>query len=152
QLMAKPIDHRADLYAVGVTLFEALLGDVARESSYATPYGPMFTWPRRVPPELVPPDVAEILGRAVVDDPSARFKDAAEFRRAVVAALGRHAPGYDAEYLARDLRRLNGMPDDDDGFASELAESTDVATELRSGRPRLALVTRTPTPPGVRTL
>jgi eukaryotic-like serine/threonine-protein kinase len=150
QLMAKPVDHRADLYAVGVTLFEALLGDVARESSYATPYGPMFTWPRRVPAELVPPDVAEILRRAVVDDPNARFRDAAEFRRAVVGALARHAPGYDAEYLARDLRRLHGDPDDD-GFGSDIAESTDVATELRPERPRLALVTRTPTPPGLRT-
>src|SRR3954463_9721888 len=28
QLTCQPVDHRADLYAVGVTLFEALLGDV----------------------------------------------------------------------------------------------------------------------------
>src|SRR6185312_9176949 len=128
QLTGKPVDHRADLYAVGVTLFEALLGDVARESSYATPYGPMFTWPRRVPPELVPADVAEILRRAVVDDPRARFADAAQFRRAVVASLSRHAPGYDAEVLARDLARLRGEQVD---FGSDIDEATDVATELR---------------------
>ncbi|MGZ3425447.1 MAG: protein kinase domain-containing protein [Polyangia bacterium] len=145
QLTGQPVDHRADLYAVGVTLFEALLGDVARESSYATPYGPMFTWPRRVPPELVPPDVGEILKRAVVDDPRQRFADAAQFRRAVVTALGRHAPGYDAEMLAFDLRRLQGEPE---GFGGDLAETSDVATELRPARPRLALVDRTPTPPG----
>lgn len=148
QLTGKPVDHRADLYAVGVTLFEALLGDVARESSYATPYGPMFTWPRRVPPELVPADVAEILRRAVVDDPRARFADAAQFRRAVVTALGRHAPGYDAETLARDLRRLRGEQID---FGSELGND-DAATELRPERPRLKIVERTPTPPGLATL
>jgi len=145
QLTAQPVDHRADLYAVGVTLFEALLGDVARESSYATPYGPMFTWPRRVPPELVPQDVAEILRRAVVEDPRARFADAAQFRRAVVAALSRHAPGYDAEHLARDLKRLRGEVVD---FGSDVGETTDVATELRAARPRLSLVDRTPTPAG----
>jgi serine/threonine protein kinase len=148
QLTGQPVDHRADLYAVGVTLFEALLGDVARESSYATPYGPMFTWPRRVPPELVPPDVADILKRAVVDDPRQRFADAAQFRRAVVTALGRHAPGYDAEMLTLDLKRLRGEVD---GFGGDLAETTDVATALRRVRPRLALVDRTPTPPGART-
>ncbi len=145
QLMAQPVDHRADLYAVGVSLFEALLGDVARESSYATPYGPMFTWPRRVPPELVPPDVAELLRRAVVDDPRARFADAAQFRSAVVASLGHHAPGYDAETLARELKRIRGVPGD---FATDLGETTDAATALRRERPRLALVDRTPTPPG----
>jgi len=144
QLTGQPVDHRADLYAVGVTLFEALLGDVARESSYATPYGPMFTWPRRVPPELVPPDVADILRRAVVDDPRARFADAAEFRRAVVKALARHAPGYDAETLAGDLARMRGEPAL--GFSGDLGETTDVATSLRGSRPRLALVERTPTP------
>jgi hypothetical protein len=151
QLLAQPVDHRADLYAVGVSLFEALLGDVARESSYATPYGPMFTWPRRLPAELVPPDVAEILRHAVVDDPRARFADAAQFRLAVVTSLSRHAPGYDAETLAGDLSRLGGSGGEDAG--AELGETTDVATELRRARPRLALVDRTPTPPGaLRTL
>ena len=131
QLTGQAVDHRADLYAVGVTLFEALLGDVARESSYATPYGPMFTWPRRVPPELVPADVADILRRAVVDDPRMRFADAAQFRRAVVTALGRHAPGYDAETLARDLAHLRGEQVD---YGSDmLDENTDAATELRPG-------------------
>ncbi|MDB4967264.1 MAG: serine/threonine protein kinase [Myxococcales bacterium] len=145
QLTGQPVDHRADLYAVGVTLFEALLGDVARESSYATPYGPMFTWPRRMPPELIPSDVAEILRRAVVDDPRQRFADAAQFRRVIVSALQRHAPGYDAEVLARDLRRLRGELVDDGG---DFSESTDAATELRgeSAR-RLKLVDRSPAPP-----
>ena len=140
QLTGRPVDHRADLYAVGVTLFEALLGDVARESSFATPYGPMFTWPRRLPPELIPDDVAAILRRAVVEDPGARFASAAEFRRAVVQSLLRYAPGYDAEVLARDLRRLRGEPTDP---GPDLADGTDVATELRTGRPRLALVAET---------
>ena len=140
QLTGQPVDHRADLYAVGVTLFEALLGDVARESSYATPYGPMFTWPRRLPAQLVPADVAEILRRAVVDDPRARFSDAAQFRRAVMGALGRHAPGYDAESLARDLKRLRGEPVDDDDAGDDLAETTDVSTALSPGKPRLQLV------------
>ena len=153
QLTGQPVDHRADLYAVGVTLFEALLGDGARESSHASPYGPMFVWPRRLPPDLLPPDVLDILRRAVVDDPRQRFADAAQFRRAVVTALGRHAPGYDAEVLARDLARMRGDLVDfggDGGVGESSDEATDVATELRRARPRLQLVDRTPTPPGLR--
>ncbi len=137
QLTGKPVDHRADLYAVGVTLFEALLGDVARESSYATPYGPMFTWPRVLPPARVPADVAALLQRAVVDDPRQRFADAALFRRAVMAALAQHAPGYDAEALAHDLKRLRGERSDFDNDVETLCESPDVATTRRS-RPKLA--------------
>jgi serine/threonine protein kinase len=135
QLTGQPVDHRADLYAVGVTLFEALLGDVARESSYATPLGPMFTWPRRLPPNAIPSDVAALLKRAITDEPAQRFQDAASFRRTVVESLRRHAPAYDAESLARDLKRLRGEPVDD--LAD--AESTQ-ATEMRATRPRLALV------------
>src|SRR4029077_6375356 len=56
QLTGQPVDHRADLSAVGVTLCEALLGAVARESSYPTPLGPMFTWPARLPPNALPSD------------------------------------------------------------------------------------------------
>ena len=82
QLTGQPVDHRAYLYAVGVTLFEALLGALARESSYATPYGPMFTWPRRCRPARPARRSPTILRRAVVDDPRARFADAAQFRRA----------------------------------------------------------------------
>jgi eukaryotic-like serine/threonine-protein kinase len=147
QLTGQPVDHRADLYAVGVTLFEALLGDVARESSEATPYGPMFTWPRRLPQNALPPDVTVLLKRALAEKPQDRFSDAASFRRAVVEAMHRHAPGYDAELLARELKRLRGEPVDDGaaGDATLTRESTETreSAETRA-RPRLQLVESQP--------
>jgi hypothetical protein len=51
----------------------------------------------------VPDDVAAILDRACAEDPRQRYSDAAEFRRAVTAALHRRKPGYGAEDLARDI-------------------------------------------------
>jgi serine/threonine protein kinase len=134
QLTGKPVDHRADLYAVGVTLFEALLGDVARDSSLATPLGPVFAWPRRLPPNALPSDVTALLKSAITDEPGQRFQDAASFRRAVVESLRRHAPGYDGESLARELKRLRGETVDDFG------EMTQLPTEVLATRPRLALV------------
>ena len=106
QLAGTLVDHRADLYAVGVTLFEAILGDFARVSSKPTIYGPMFTWPERLPDGAVPADVEAILRRAITDTPELRYRDAVEFRDDLELALHRWAPGYNADTLARELKRL----------------------------------------------
>ncbi len=106
QLGATAIDHRADLYAVGVTLFEAILGDFARQSSRPTLYGPMFTWPERIPEGALPPDVEAILRRAITEAPSERYRDALAFREDLELALYRWAPGYGPDTLCRELARL----------------------------------------------
>jgi serine/threonine-protein kinase len=105
QLAGTPVDHRADLYAVGVTLFEAILGDFARESSRPTIYGPIFTWPQRLPPGAMPAEVEAILRRAIVDAPEHRYRDCGEMRVDLELALHRIAPGYGPDVLARELRR-----------------------------------------------
>ena len=120
QLAGTLVDHRADLYAVGVTLFEAILGDFARGSSRPTIYGPMFTWPDRLPDGAVPADVEAILRRAITETPELRYRDAVEFRDDLELALHRWAPGYNSDTLARELKRLGadmavaGNPPDPD--------------------------------------
>lgn len=106
QLAGTIVDGRADLYAVGVTLFEAILGDFARGSSRPTIYGPMFTWPDRLPDGAVPADVESILRRAITETPELRYRDAVEFRDDLELALHHWAPGYNADTLARELKRL----------------------------------------------
>jgi hypothetical protein len=119
------VDHRADLYAVGVMLCEILLGDAACEPRRITPYGPVFAWTPRLA-QFLPPDVAAILERALAEDPARRFPDAAQFRGKLVAALARRAPGYGADELARDLAAL------DEGFLSELPTIASEAIELQT--------------------
>ena len=108
QLQGAALDHRADLYAVGVTLFEAILGDFARESSTPTIYGPMFVWPERMPQGAIPADVEALLRKAVHTAPEMRYRDAEEFRADLDVALHRWAPGYGPDVLARELRRVLG--------------------------------------------
>jgi serine/threonine-protein kinase len=106
QLGPSVVDHRADLYAAGVTLFEAIFGDFARESSTPSIYGPMFTWPERLPKGVVTPDVEAILRRAIAQNPNDRYASANEMRADLEVAMQRAAPGYGPDLLARELRRL----------------------------------------------
>jgi hypothetical protein len=100
------VDHRADLYAVGIVLCEMLLGTDGIQPSRMTPLGAVFAWSRRLYGRRVPDDIAAILDRACAEDPRQRYRDATEFKRAVVAALHRRKPGYGAEELARELNLL----------------------------------------------
>ena len=75
QMRGKEIDHRADLFAVGMILYEMLMGQVA----VGIP-----ELPSRVYPEL-PGEMDGIVGRLLKRDPNDRYPDA----RAVKDALAR---------------------------------------------------------------
>ncbi len=81
-------DHRADLFAVGVTLYEMLTGQTPFDGpNYAVVLNRVMT-ARPTPPRTLRPEVPEALEqvvlRALEKDPEARFADASAF----AAALG----------------------------------------------------------------
>ena len=85
------VDGRADLYAVGVILFEALVGKVPinaptlPELMFKICFEPM-PHPRSVMPD-VDPAIADIVARAMERDPAARFQTALEMHQALSAFL-----------------------------------------------------------------
>jgi len=88
---SKEIDHRVDLYAIGVILYEALTGkrpfegDTYNEIMYkiiAEDYQP----PSQLNPQ-VPPQLEQIVLKAMAREPEARFQTAAEMRRALASAV-----------------------------------------------------------------
>jgi len=98
QLLARDVDGRTDLYAVGVTLYECLAGVVPFEGNFGEVLLKASTEPvpplRQKVPELTP-EFAAVIERALAREPDARFADVA----ALAQALRKAAPALAAGSL-----------------------------------------------------
>ncbi len=90
QAIAKGVDTRTDIYAMGVILYEAATGrrPFSAESLYEllrmhiefTPASPVHARPD------MPPEYAQVILRALAKDPAMRFQSAAEMKNALMDA------------------------------------------------------------------
>jgi serine/threonine-protein kinase len=102
QAEGKPVDHRADLYSLGVVAYRAITGRPAYSGQDAAAIlfrvaGSLPPAPTVVVPSL-PPAVDRVLAVAMAKSPASRFQSAAEMREAFVAlGRGELAPGVDAK-------------------------------------------------------
>ena len=91
-LLGGRVDHRADMWAAGVMLYELLTG----RKPFQAPTFPGLAY-RIIHDELPPvdaralglPAVAEVLARALAKDPGQRFRDLSEMASALAHAIGR---------------------------------------------------------------
>ncbi|MAQ13665.1 MAG: hypothetical protein CMN30_02595 [Sandaracinus sp.] len=93
-LVGRQPDARTDLYGVGATLFESLLGRpiVRPHKRVEVTFGEVLRRENVRPSTLrprIPPYVDDIVCRALEREPDDRFADAREMRRACDAALNR---------------------------------------------------------------
>ncbi|MDH3752745.1 MAG: protein kinase [Acidimicrobiia bacterium] len=91
QVTGDPVDGRADVYALGVVLFECLTGKVpfSAESDLATAIARTRTDAPRVRQlrTTVPIELDAVIDRALARSPANRWTTAADFRAALLAAL-----------------------------------------------------------------
>jgi serine/threonine protein kinase len=92
QLFGKVIDPRTDVYAIGMTLYECLTGEVPYTGTY--PEVVVQVSNAREPPDIrarrddVSPVLATVIENALEKEAEARFASASELGRALVAASG----------------------------------------------------------------
>ncbi|HEY8087809.1 MAG TPA: serine/threonine-protein kinase, partial [Polyangiaceae bacterium] len=96
QLWGREIDARTDVYAIGMSLFECLTGEVPYVGSYPDVLVQVSN--ATEPPSVrgkrpdVPPALAVVIETALEKEAASRFQTAAELGRALLAASGL-APG-----------------------------------------------------------
>jgi len=96
QLLARAVDGRTDLYALGVTLYECLAGVVPFEGNFGEVLLKVSTeplTPLRQKVLDVPPALAAAVERALGREPEARYADAQSFLQALRKAAPVTAPG-----------------------------------------------------------
>jgi serine/threonine-protein kinase len=120
QLLSKPADPRADVYSIGVTLYECMTGTVPFEGNFGEILLQAST--QRVPPlsgrcPEATSELSAVIDRALAKDPADRFQD--------------------AHSLARALNEANDQP----------SSQTSLLGIRRGGPPPLPPAARAPRPP-----
>jgi serine/threonine-protein kinase len=91
QALGQPTDHRADLYALGIVLFELLTGRTPfrAETPLATLHAQIYT-PPPFPTDLnqqIPSTVAAVVMQSLAKEPAQRFQSGRDFVLALRRAL-----------------------------------------------------------------
>src|SRR5262249_344733 len=123
QALHQPVDHRADIYALGCTLYRMIAGkppfDGKTKAEIIKAKATSDAEPLEMVLETIPSAVSDMVGTMMARDPGDRFSSCAELLPALEQCLERV--------------RSSGSPSESDGSGEEHASDRPVR---RSGRSR----------------
>ncbi|HSE19954.1 MAG TPA: protein kinase [Pyrinomonadaceae bacterium] len=136
QALGQTIDGRADLYALGVLLYELTTGRVPFHGDDPLTIVSQHVHAPVVPPRVlrsnIPPALETIIVRLLAKDPSQRFSSAAETRSALLESLQAEATPAESAPVVAILDALSrGRLV---GRSNELAEARELWQRAREGR------------------
>jgi hypothetical protein len=114
QIQARSVDGRADIYSLACVLYECLTGRVpfAKDVDAAVIWAHVEenpTPPSSLQPAL-PPDIDQVIGRALAKDPADRYGTCREFITAARGALGTAASQHTSTVLATPAATVLATP------------------------------------------
>jgi serine/threonine-protein kinase len=135
QIEGRPIDARADVYALGCVLFHAVTGAVpyARDSEVAKMWAHMND-PPPVATEVradVPAELDGVIQRAMAKNPEERFPSAGDLGAAAAAAVEGRTPGAPEVSVARGM----AAPEAGDGAETAAAQTRRAAEPATAAVP-----------------
>ncbi len=104
QIKEEPVDHRSDLYALGIVCYEMLSGHVPFDGT--TTHAILYAQAHNPPPPLrqvnpaVPAAVDAVVNRMLAKQPQARYESAGEFATALAQAFAGRMPEAAAQWDA----------------------------------------------------
>ncbi len=87
QALGKPVTNRSDVYSLGALAYEMMSGKAPFEAPDAFALMRMHIQDTPAALSTVPTSIAEVVNKALVKDPAARYPSAGEFARAFFNAL-----------------------------------------------------------------
>jgi len=108
QVLAKHVDHRSDLFSLGVVLFEMAAGGAPFEGETLAEISDGILHKASAPPSVfnanVLPELDQIVSKALEKDPARRYQSAAALRDDLKNLLGEHLVGRRATERGWTLR------------------------------------------------
>jgi hypothetical protein len=105
QIQGAALDARTDVYSLGCVLHTALTGQVpyVRDSDVAKMYAHLSEPPPAASNQVpgLPPELDDVIARAMAKDPKERYPSAGDLGRAAVAATERQSPAEPERSVAR---------------------------------------------------
>jgi tRNA A-37 threonylcarbamoyl transferase component Bud32 len=139
QVQGHPVDRRADLWAVGVCLYQLVSGELPfdNDSDIDVVRRLMGDEPPPRPSGAIPEAIEEILAHSLVRDPDERFATAAAMQRAIEAAideLGLRATNDDvAAFVRRAVPELERKRRETVTKAIEAARAREAGAAAKGG-------------------
>ncbi len=150
QARGEQIDHRSDIYALGLVCYELLTGTIPHDA--ATPWGILMRRTTQPAPSprlfnaSIPESVAQVILRSLAVNPLQRYDSASDFSAALKIALADEA--YQEPLIAWDTKRtanialdaseppplpqFQSLPQEMSGFTSSSSSPLSLPPEKRS--------------------